>query len=212
MLGLISNPVQGNGMGDHREFDKDIIRLGPLAGLIGSWEGDNGTDLSPGVPDRLLTDKSAFRERWIFRPIAKAENHDQVLHGLSCTTTAWRLINGQAFHEQTGYWLWDAGDQQVLCTFVVPRGISIQAGATVKPDATSFDLLAETGSETYGICQNPFLHEHFKIVRYQIRLILHGDDSFDYEQDTQMQIKGRPNLFHHTDANHLRRQANMPSR
>lgn len=194
-------------MSDLGEAGAKAIELGPLAGLIGIWEGDGGMDRSPGVPDRLQTDSSAYRERWTFKAIGKAENHDQKLYGLSCATTAWRLSNGQAFHEQTGYWLWDADNRQVLCTFVVPRGISIQAGSTVEPDATDFDLVAEAGSDTYGICQNPFLHENFRLVRYVLKLSLHDDGTFDYAQDTQLQIKGRPELFHHTDANHLKRQS-----
>lgn len=187
------------------ETDENIVNLGPLAGLVGTWEGDAGTDISPGVPNRLKTDTSKFRGKWAFTPIGKAENHDQRLYGLACTTTAWRLSNGQPFHEQTGYWLWDAAHKQVLCTFVVPRGISIQAGATVQPSDKSFDLVAQIGSETYGICQNPFLHDNFKVVRYGLKLKLNNDGSFDYEQNTQMQIKGRSELFNHTDANHLKR-------
>lgn len=64
--------------------------------------------------------------------------------------------------------------------------------------------MAQAGSETYGICQNPFLLESFKVVRYILKVKLNGKDSIDYEQDTQLQIKGR-SLMHHTDANHLKR-------
>lgn len=67
-----------------------------------------------------------------------------------------------------------------------------------------FRACGRSGSETYGICQNPYLAENFKVVRYILKLKLNGDGSFDYEQDTQLQIKGR-GLLHHTDANHLKR-------
>ncbi len=199
--------TRGREMDQPQQLDENIINLGPIAGLVGVWEGNSGADLSPGVPDRLQTDASAFRERWTIKPIGKAENHDQCLWGVSCATTAWRLSNGQPFHEQTGYILWDAANRQLLSTFVVPRGISIQAGATVRPDATTFELAADAGSERYGICQNPFLHENFKVVRYVLKITLNTDGSLDYQQDTQLQIKGRAELFHHTDANHLGRVA-----
>ncbi|MEO8839087.1 MAG: FABP family protein, partial [Herbaspirillum sp.] len=75
---------------------------------------------------------------------------------------------------------------------------------TVEPNATSFELVAEAGSETYGICQNPSLLENFKVVRYILRVKCNSDGSIDYDQDTQLQIKGR-GLMHHTDANHLKR-------
>ena len=192
-------------MDKHQQTDENITNLGPLARLVGTWEGDSGKDLSPGMPDRMKTDAATFCGRWTFKSIGHAQNHDQHLYGLSCSTTAWRLGNGEAFHEQTGYWLWDAANKQVLNTYVVPRGISIQAGGTAEPDATRFELAADAGSETYGICQNPFLHANFKVVRYVLKLTLHDDDSFDYEQDTRLQIKGRPGLFHHTDSNHLKR-------
>lgn len=88
---------------------------------------------------------------------------------------------------------------------MVPRGISIQAGGTAEPDATSFELVADAGPETYGICQNPFLHVNFKTVHYVLKLTLHDDGSFDYERNTQLQIEGRPGIFHHTNSNHLKR-------
>lgn len=76
--------------------------------------------------------------------------------------------------------------------------------ALAERDATTFAPVAEAGSETYGICQNPFLNEHFKVVRYILKLTLNPDGTIDYEQDTQLLMKGR-DLFHHTDSNHLTR-------
>ena len=64
--------------------------------------------------------------------------------------------------------------------------------------------MAEAGSETYGICQSPFLIDSFKVVRYILKVKLIGNDRMEYEQDTQMQIEGR-GLMHHTDANQFKR-------
>lgn len=135
-------------MSDGQGIHEDSLDYGPLAGLVGVWEGDQGTDVAPGMPDRVNVDTAAFRDRWTFEAVGKAQNHDQLLACLSCSTTAWRLSNGQAFHEQNGYWIWDAANKQVLCTFVVPRGIAIQAGGLVEPGAKQFDLIADVGSET----------------------------------------------------------------
>lgn len=193
----------------------NIINYGPLAGLIGIWEGSGGTDVSPGKPDRMMTDTERnYRERWVFEAISPAvENHDQRLRQVVADTNAWRGTPstagknaGEAFHAQRGFWVWDPATKMVLNSFAVPRGLVINAGGTVEPGATSFELVAEAGSETYGICQNPFLHENFKVVRYILKVKLNGKDSIDYEQDTQLLIKGR-GLMHHTDANHLKRVA-----
>ena len=34
-----------------------------------------------------------------------------------------------------------------------------------------------------------------------MKVTIHNNDSFSYDQDTQLQIKGNPNFFHHTDKN-----------
>ncbi|NYT77199.1 FABP family protein [Alcaligenaceae bacterium] len=201
-------------MSTAQENDVNLANFGPLAGLLGVWEGNDGTDISPGMPDRMMTDtESKYRERWVFQLITPhVENHDQKLRQIVCDTNAWRGTPstagkhaGEAFHAQRGYWVWDPATGMMLNSFAVPRGIVINAGGTVKPDATSFELVAEAGSETFGICQNPFLIENFKVVRYILKLTLNGDGTMDYHQDTQLQVKGR-GLHHHTDTNHLTRQ------
>ena len=48
---------------------------------------------------------------------------------------------------------------------------------------------------------------NFRVVRYTLQLTLNDDNRFDDTQDTQLQIKGRGELFHHTDRNHLTRQS-----
>jgi hypothetical protein len=177
--------------------------LGPLASLAGVWEGDKGADVAPA--DDRGTERNAFRERLTFEPFGPVKNHEQELYGLRYATVAWRLGEDVPFHEETGYWLWDAVAKQVLRCFIVPRGITVLAGGTVEPDATKFDISAAAGSDTYGICSNKFLDREFKTVRYERTITVHGRDSFSYKEDTQLKLKGRQELFHHTDANTVKR-------
>ncbi|MGP1665496.1 MAG: heme-binding beta-barrel domain-containing protein, partial [Rhodanobacter sp.] len=158
-------------MSDYSQRER-MTGLGPLAGLLGIWEGTGGIDTSPAVPDHMLTEvEQNYRERWVFEEVdPPAENHTQKIRQLSCDTNAWRGTTstagkkaGEAFHAQRGYWVWDPASKMMLSSFAVPRGIVINAGGKVEPDATYFELIAEAGSETYGICQNPHLHEHFKV-------------------------------------------------
>ena len=79
------------------------------------------------------------------------------------------------------------------------------AGGTVAPDAKAFTIEAEAGSDTYGICSNKFLDQEFKTVRYELTVTVHDRDSFSYKEDTQLKMKGRKDLFHHTDANMVTR-------
>jgi len=184
--------------------DEEILRhLGPLAALAGIWEGEKGQDVAPA--DDRGTEHNAFRERITFEPFGPVANHEQVLYGLRYATTAWRVGEEDPFHEENGYWLWDASAKLVMRAFIVPRGVTVLAGGQVAADAKSFRMAADVGSETFGICSNPFLDEEFKTVRYELEVTIHDDDSFTYAEDTQLRMKGRADLFHHTDTNTLRR-------
>jgi len=184
--------------------DENIRNLGPLAPFVGVWQGTAGIDLAPD-DDRVSVERNEFSERMVLEPIGLVENHEQSLYGLRYRKMAWRLGAEDPFHEEVGYWLWDAAARQVMLSFIVPRGVMVLAGGTVEPDAKSFKLSAEVGSEVFGICSGPFLDEQFKTVRYDIELTIHDDDSFSYAQNTQLQIKGQSELFAHTDENTLRK-------
>ncbi len=182
-----------------------LPKLGPLAALAGIWEGDHGTDIAPS--DDRGTEENLYRERISFVPFGPVNNHEQELYGLKYSTMAWRTTEEAAFHEDTGFWLWDAKAKQVMRCFVIPRGISVIAGGTVAPDAKGFKLVAESGSETYGICSNLFLDREFKTVRYEITVTVHSETEISYSQDSQLKMPGRDQLFHHTDTNRLKRVA-----
>jgi hypothetical protein len=74
------------------------------------------------------------------------------------------------------------------------------------PDAKSFTLEALRGSLTNGIVSNPFLEQAFRTDRYTIKVNIHTDGTWSYEQDTLL-IPGQSEPFHHTDCNRLRKVA-----
>lgn len=177
--------------------------LGPLAALAGIWEGAEGQDVAPS-DDRGI-ERNAYRERLVLEPMDPVQNHEQVLGALRYATTAWRLGEDKPFHEEVGYWLYDAAAKQAMRCFSVPRGVTLIAGGTVQPGARAFELTADVDHRTFGILSNPFLTREFETVRYELRLVLEAEDGFRYEEDTVLRMKDRSELFHHTDANKLKR-------
>ena len=179
-----------------------LAHLGPLAALAGTWEGKEGIDIAPSKDGSKETH---FRERISFEAIGPVVNGPQTLYGLRYSTVAWPLIQEQPFHEEVGYWLWDAERKQVMRCFIVPRGVVVNAGGYSDPDAKEFCMTADAGSEVYGILSNPFLDEAMKTVRYELSVTVHEPWKFSYKEDTQLQISGRADVFHHTDQNILKR-------
>jgi len=181
--------------------DKNIIgNLGPLAALAGAWEGDQGVDTSPSAEGPVET---RYRERITFDPVGPVINGPQVLYGLKYAMTAWPAGSDSPFHEELGYWLWDAKAEEVMRCFMVPRGVTINAGGHANAQAKSFCMAADAGSETFGILSSPFLDKSFKTVRYELSVTIHGASSFSYSEDTQLNIHGIQDIFHHTDQNAL---------
>ncbi|VAW56340.1 hypothetical protein MNBD_GAMMA07-1090 [hydrothermal vent metagenome] len=183
-------------------MSNDMIKnLGPLAALVGTWEGDKGVDVSR---IKSKETETKYRERAVFEPVGPVNNGPQQLYGLRYSMTAWRLNEADAFHEEVGYWLWDGADdqQQVLRCFMVPRGVLINAGGNAKNNSTSFHLEAEVGSETYGILSNRYLDETYKTKKYVLDADLQ-DGHFSYKEDVQLWIPINEAIFHHTDQNIL---------
>ena len=102
---------------------------GPLAALIGNWEGAEGLDLSFHNVEGTLVE-TPFREVLSMKPFGPVENGNQVLYGLDYRTAMWRGDEENPFHTEVGYWLWDAASGEIVRGFVVPRGITVLAGGT----------------------------------------------------------------------------------
>lgn len=141
----------------------------------------------------------------VFEPTGRVDNHEQTLYGLRYSTKAWRIDSPDPFHEELGYWLYDAATRLILRCFMPPRGMTVMAGGTATATARKFSLEARAGDEVFGICSSPFLTEEFKTVRYTLEVEFLDDGTLRYESHTFMRMKGREALFDHVDANTLRR-------
>lgn len=186
------------------DFDLDTLRnLGPLTGLAGAWEGE-GIDTHPVAEGG---EDEPFRERMVFEPIDPQLNGPQLLYGLRYHVHVNKRDEALTFHDQVGYWLWDPATQTVYQSLAIPRGQVALAIGTAEPRAKRFSVKAILGSPVAGIVSAPFLHENFRTLEYTITVTLNGDATLAYEQDTVLQVAGRPEPFHHVDKNMLRRVA-----
>lgn len=181
-----------------------LANLGPLAPLAGTWEGLRGVDVSPKAvgPVRHL-----FEERIVLAPVDAGNNGPQLLYALRYHSRMTKPGEVGTFHDQVGYWLWEPANGTVMHSLTIPRGQIVLAGGTADPAAKEFTLTARRGDTTWGISSNPYLEENFRTDSFTITVTVHDDDTWSYDEDTVMMIKGRSEPFHHRDRNRLSRVA-----
>lgn len=182
------------------------IEYGPLRFLIGKWQsvGFEGENRAPD-PYRKV-ENTKFRQEMIFESIGDVEYHEQLLYALRYHTKAW--VEGddeEPFHEEVGYFIWDKTNRQVMKSFIVPRGIAVQAGGEADINATEFFVKADLGSNTYGLCSNRFLDKEFQTVSYEVKFEFTDIDEFRYDENTRIKIKGQDKIFDHTEKNILKK-------
>jgi hypothetical protein len=177
---------------------------GPLEGLIGEWEAEGGLDsaFSHSRGEVLAT---PYLEKLTMKPFGPVDNGKQSLYGLDYKSAMWRGSEENPFHTEVGYWLWDAATGEVLRGFVVPRGITVLAGGTAAPDATTFTLAARAGDPQYSIGENRYLAEHASTLSYEVTVTVHDDASWSYDETTMLRMDEFAEPFPHTDHNRLRR-------
>ena len=180
---------------------------GPLAGLIGTWEGDKGLDVSFHNEEGKIAETGYFEEA-TFKAFGPVDNGTQVLFGLDYKMAAWRKgeENSNPFHTELGYWLWDAANNQVMRCFMVPRGSVLIAGGTAEAGATSFTMSAELGEQTYGILSNKYLDENARTTRYDCSITIESDGVFSYDTTTVYQHYRSSDPIMHTDRNTMTRR------
>ena len=178
--------------------------LGPLAALVGSWEGEGGLDVSFHHAEGVVGD-IVYREKCSFNAFGPVDNGTQSLYGLDYRSAMWRDDMENPFHTEIGYLLWDADAGQVLRCFSVPRGVTVLAAGFAKPDATTFTVKAEAGAPDHGVLQNAYLLAAARTVSFEMTITVNSDGSITYTSDTVLAMAGRDELLHHTDLNTLHR-------
>jgi hypothetical protein len=205
----------GTGMTDaYKGYLKDIYtepeaskvtlqNLGPLSAMAGVFQGEKGVDVNP-KPEGPKTEP--FVERYELQPIDPQTNGPQLFYGLRYHQHIVRPGEVETFHDQVGYWLWEPATGTVILTLTIPRAQTALAVGKASADAKSFELVATRGDTSYGICSNPFLEEAFRTDEYRVKVTIHEDGVWSYEQTTTLALEGRT-PFQHTDRSILRRIA-----
>ena len=176
------------------------IDYGPLTGLIGNWQGDKGMDISP-EPDG--TEENPYYETIGFEAVGDVENAES--QTLAVVRIVRRKSDDKVFHDQTGYWLWDAESQLVMHTLTIPRAVCVVAGGGFSdagggPASVVLEVSAKLHDPDWGIVQSPFMRDNARTVGFRYKATLEGN-RLKYAETTVLQIYGRH--FEHTDENEL---------
>jgi len=183
--------------------DSTGIDYGPLSALIGVWTGDKGVDVAP-EPDGEET--NPFFETITISEVGGVTNAEtQNLSALHYHQIVSRKSDGQIFHNETGYWMWDAETKTVMHSLLIPRAVGLIAGGIYggEKDADGRTILkvkAKLGDENWGIVQSPFMRDKASTQSFEHEVIV-GDGKLSYAETTMFDIYGK--TFEHTDKNEL---------
>jgi len=177
-----------------------LANLGPLRRLAGTWEGQRGVDINPKADG---PETRQYYERIEMQPIDPQANGPQLFYGLRYHLHINTREEDISFHDQVGYWLYEAATGLILQTLAIPRGQIAIAAGHAEPDAKKLVLKATRGQTEYGICSTTFLDLAFRTDSYQISVDFHDDGSWSYVSDTTLIVKGQAEPFLHRDRNRL---------
>lgn len=186
--------------------DIENIDYGPLTELIGVWKGDKGLDVSP---EREGGENNPYYETITFTPIGDVTNAEsQRLSVLHYRQIVQRKTNDEIFHDETGYWMWDAGAGIIMHSLAIPRAVSVLAGGTHHGGKESdgsilLEVSAGLNDENWQIIQSPFMRDHARTTAFHHRITV-GKGLLRYAETTVVEIYGK--VFEHTDRNELIRQ------
>jgi hypothetical protein len=66
-------------------------------------------------------------------------------------------------------------------------------------DAKEFELISTHDEANFGIQATPFLDYAFKTTEFTIKVTINPDGTWTYDENTVLAIKGKIELFQHTD-------------
>jgi hypothetical protein len=195
------NPFPDDIFTEQEDPDPDTLaNLGPLTRLAGVWEGRKGIDLNPKADG---PERREYIERIVMQPIDPQANGPQLLRGLRYHIHINTEEEDITFHDQVGYWLWDAATGLVMQSLTIPRGQAVLAGGAAKPDGSGLLVSAKRGDTEYGIVSTAFLEYAFRTDSYTLDVTFNADGSWSYISDTMLAVRGQAEPFKHRDRNTL---------
>ena len=136
------------------------VDYGPLKELIGLWSDDKGLDIAP-EPDG--TEENPYYEAISFPAEGDLENaQSQKLAVVHYRRIVKRKSNNEVFHDETGYWMWDAKERTIIHSLSIPRAVTLLAGAKYEKssDEDGNSIIEEQASlddKDWNIVQSPFM-------------------------------------------------------
>ena len=175
------------------------VDYGPLTDLIGTFKGDNGTDIAPD-PDG--TEENPFSEIIIFTQVGDVTNaEEQTLAVVHYVLNVTRTTDNSVIHHQTGYWLWDKAKDEVMHSIAIPRGVCVVAiGKAITQEDGTIEINVLAKEE--DVVQTSFMYQKAKTTSFTNNLRIKGDE-LHYFETTMVDIYG--DSFEHTDTNTLKR-------
>ncbi len=191
-------------MGDQAKAGPGVD-FGPLAGLIGRWEGDKGIDVAPDPDGR---EENPYYETITFEGVGNVENAEsQRLVAVHYRQIVRRKSDREVFHDETGYWMWDRSAGVVMHSLVIPRAVGVLAGGPWDESSrtvsdVTLEVAARHDDPDWNIIQSPFMRENARTMEFRHQITV-GPERLSYSETTIVEIYGK--VFEHTDENALTR-------
>jgi len=179
------------------------VEFGPLTNLIGAWKGDDGVDVAP-EPDG--TETNPYFESIVYSAVGDVTNAEQqnlaVVHYRQIVR---RKSDGDVFHDETGYWMWDQDAGIVMHSLVIPRAVCVLAGGKYAGEKDSegrtiIEVAATIDDANWKIIQSPFMQKNASTTAFRQKIVV-GNGKMTYCETTTVDIYGK--VFEHTDQNNL---------
>ena len=176
---------------------------GPLQQLIGEWQGDKGLDIAPD-PDG--DENNPYYETISYTACGNVINAEtQILAAIYYRQIVKRKSNNKVFHDQTGYWMWDAARQLIMHSLSIPRGVCVlaggrYAGSKAEDGSVVIEVVAHVDDQDWSIIQSPFMAGSARTTAFNQSITV-GKGKLSYEQTMMVDIYGK--TFEHTDKNEL---------
>lgn len=181
------------------------IDYGPLANLIGTWKGDKGLDVAP-APSGC--EENPYCETITYVAVGDVTNaKSQKLAVIRYQQIVRRKSDDEIFHDETGYWMWDADNNIIMHSLVIPRSVCVLAGGgwtgnECQGKNIEIYVSAKLNDPDWGILQSPFMRNKVKTVEFRHKISV-NNEKLVYSETTVLEIYGK--TFEHIDHNELLR-------